>query len=103
MFKLLFNGILNVVKSLLGLILSPINALVSNLFPSNIVNAISTFNNFLTNYVGGGLAWFSNLFPPIFKSMIVMALTFMIGYYTFVWTYTGIIKIYSVIQKIKFW
>ena len=103
MFKLLFNGILNVVKSLLGLILAPVNALVEGLFPSSLTSAISNFNTLINNYVVGGVSWFGNLLPPIFKGLVVMALTFIIGYYTVVWSYTAIIKIYNVIQKIKFW
>lgn len=103
MFKILFNGILSVVKSLIGIVLIPINALVEGLFPSSVVNAIGNFNTFISQYVGGSLAWFSNLFPPIFKSLVVLALTFMIAYFTFVWSYTAIVKIWNVIQKIKFW
>lgn len=103
MFKLLFNGILSVVKSLISLVLYPINALVETLFPNSIINAIGNFNTFINQYVGGALGWFGNLFPPIFKSLVVIALTFMIGYFTFVWTYTAIVKIWNVIQKIKFW
>lgn len=103
MFKILFNGILSVVKSLINIVLLPINALVESLFPSSIVNAIDNFNTFIYQYVGGSLSWFSNLFPPIFKSLVILSLTFMIAYFTFVWSYTAIIKIWNVIQKIKFW
>lgn len=103
MFKLLFNGILSVVKSLLGLILAPVNALVTALFPSSLTSAIGNFNTLINTYVVGGVSWFTNLLPPIFKSLVIMALTFMASYYIFVWSYTAIIKIYNVIQKIKFW
>lgn len=103
MFKLLMNGLLSVLTGLINIILLPINALVEALFPNSIINAIGNFNTFVSTYLGGALGWFGNLFPPIFKSLVVIALTFMIGYFTFVWTYTAIVKIWNVIQKIKFW
>lgn len=103
MFKLLMNGLLSLIQSIINIVLLPINLLIENLFPQSIVTAISNFNTFLNQYIGDGLGWFANLFPPIFRSLVVLALTFMIGYYTFVWSYTAIIKIWNVIQKIKFW
>lgn len=103
MIRAIINGILSLVQGLINIILIPVNLLIEPLFPDSITNAISNFNTFLTTYVGGAIGWFSNLFPPIFKSLVGIALTFMIGYYAFVWTYTAIVKIWNVIQKIKFW
>ena len=102
MIKKLLNGILNMASSVVGLVLTPINALVENLFP-NMANAISTFNTFVNTYVGGMLSYFFNLFPPIFRSLLVIWFTFVVSYYGIVYTYLGIKKIYEVIQKVKFW
>lgn len=103
MINAIIQGILNVITGLINIVLLPINALVENLFPSSISSAIANFNTFLNQYVGGSIGWFSHLLPPIFKSLVGIALTFMIGYFTFVWSYTAIVKIWNVIQKIKFW
>lgn len=50
----------------INIVLTPINALISNLFPS-MANAIATFNTFVNTYVGGSLSYFFSLLPPIFR------------------------------------
>ena len=52
MVKALLNGFLKMLISVVNLILTPINALFENLFPS-MTNAISQFNTFVNTYVGG--------------------------------------------------
>ena len=49
MIKALINGLLNLLGSVIGLVLTPINSLVANLFPS-MSNAIATFNTFVSKY-----------------------------------------------------
>lgn len=103
MFKALLNVILKAVQGVINVVLLPINALIEPLFPSSITTAIGNFTTFVNTYIGSSIGWFSSLFPPIFRSLVGLALTFTIAYYTFVWSYTAIIKIWNVIQKIKFW
>lgn len=102
MIKALLNGILNVITSLLNIFLLPINALIENIFP-DMSSAISTFNNFINNYVGGTLSYFFSILPPIFRGLLVLWFTFVIAYYSIYYSYLAIIKIWSIIQKIKFW
>ena len=102
MIKTLLNGILKAITSVIGFILTPINALFENLFP-DMSNAISTFNTFVSTYVGGALSYFFSLFPPIFRVLLILWFTFVIAYYSVYYSYKAIIKIFNVIQKIKFW
>lgn len=102
MIKALLNGILGLAKKLIAIVLTPINLLIANLFP-NMASAITTFNNFVNQYIGGSLSYFFSLLPPTFKTLLVLWFTFVIAYYGFIYTYKGIIKIYQVIQKIKVW
>lgn len=102
MVKALLNGILNVITSLLNIFLLPINALIENLFP-DMSSAIDTFNNFISKYVGGTLSYFFSILPPIFRGLLVIWFTFVVAYYSVYYTYLGVIKIWNVIQKIKFW
>lgn len=102
MIKALINGILKLAMQLINIILTPINLLIANLFPS-MANAIGTFNTFVNTYIGGSLSWFFSLLPPIFRGLLVTWFTFVIAYYGFIYTYKAIIKIYEVIQKIKVW
>ena len=102
MIKAILNGILNALTGVVSFLLTPINSLVANLFPS-MANAIATFNSFVSNYLGSNLTYFFSMFPPIFKSLLVLFITFCIGYYTVHFTYTALVKIFNVIQKVKFW
>lgn len=102
MIKAIFNGLFKMINKLISVIFQPLNSLILALFP-NFMNIISTFDNFVQNYIGSNLAYFINIFPPIFRTVLFVAIEFMISYYTFSLTYKGITKIYGIIQKIKFW
>lgn len=102
MFKALLNGILNTIISILSIVLTPINALFTALFP-NMSGLISYFNNFVNTYIGNNLIWFMNLLPPGFKYCLRVWFTFVIAYYGIYYTYKGFIKVWEIIQKIKFW
>lgn len=102
MIKAIINGLMSLVTSILNIILLPINLLIENIFP-DMSSAINTFSTFVNTYVGSTIGYFSSVLPPITRSVIGLWLTFLVVYYGVVWSYTAIIKIYNVIQKIKFW
>lgn len=102
MIKALLNGLLSALTGVVSFLLTPLNSLVSNLFP-NMASAIATFNSFVSNYLGSNLSYFFSMFPPIFKSLLVLFLTFCGAYYTVYFTYIAIVKIFNVIQRVKFW
>lgn len=102
MIKALLKGILNMVSWVVNLVLTPINLLIDGLFP-DMSNAISNFNNMVNTYIGGAVNWCTTLIPPLTKNMLIIGITFLITYYGVIWSYTLILKLYNVIQKIKFW
>lgn len=102
MIKSLLNGILKIILKLLGIFLTPIDALIGNIFP-DMASAIQTFNNFVNNTLGNNLVFFFHLLPPIFRGLLVIWFTFVVAYYTIYYTYLAIIKVLDIIQKIKFW
>ena len=102
MIKAILNGLLSALTGVVSFLLTPVNALVENLFP-DMANAIATFNNFVDTYLGSNLAYFFSMFPPIFKSLLVLFFAFCIVYYTVYFTYISLIKIFTIIQKVKFW
>lgn len=102
MIKAIINGILNLCLKVIDIVLIPINALFDNVFP-NVSNMISTFNTFVTNYVGGTLSYFFSMLPPLFRGLLITFLTFVIAYYGIYYTYIGIKKIFDIIQKVKLW
>lgn len=102
MIKAILNGLLGALTGVVNFLLTPVNSLISNLFP-NMAQAIATFNNFVNTCLGSNLSYFFSMFPPVFKTLLVLFLTFCIGYYTVYFTYVTIIKIFNIIQKVKFW
>lgn len=100
--KALMNVIMKLTTSVINIVLTPVNLLLEPLFPDSMINAISNFTNLLSR-IGYIISWVTNLFPPIFKELLLLALGVTITYYTIAWSYSLIIKIYNVIQKIKFW
>lgn len=102
MIKAIINGILKLLVKVIDILLTPLNLLFENLFP-DVSDMISTFSTFVNRYIGGGLRYFFNLFPPIFRGLVVTFITFIIAYYGVYYTYIGIKKIFDIIQKVKLW
>lgn len=102
MINSLLTGLLNVITLLINVLLTPINLLVSGLFPSA-NEFVSTFTYTINNYVSPYVGWFVYLLPPHFKTLLGLWLVFMVGLFTAYYSYKAIVKIYKIIQKIKFW
>lgn len=102
MINAIIKGIFSLLISLLNVILLPINALVENLLP-DLTNLINTFNLFITTFFNEKLGYFFHFLPPITSTVIILWLTIVIGYYTIFYSYLAISKIWTLIQKIKFW
>ena len=102
MIKALLNGILKMLTFVINLFLLPINALFNTLFP-DMSSAIGNFNTFVNTYVGGTFTYVFSILPPIFRSVLVIWFTFLISYYTIQFTYKTSVKLWTIIQKIKFW
>ena len=102
MAKVLMNVIMKLVSTIVDIVLIPINALISGIFP-DFSSAITNFTSFVNNYIGSTIGYFSSILPPITRGIIGLWLTFLVTYYGVVWSYSLITKIYNVIQKIKFW
>ena len=102
MAKAIFKVFFKIIVTLTNVILTPINLLVANLFP-DLGLILTRFNYVLNNYLGGGLAWFWSIIPPYCKSLIVLYLTILISYYTIMISVHAILKVYTIIKRIKIW
>lgn len=102
MAKAIFNVFFGVIKSIISIILAPINLLVANLFPS-LATIINSFNSAVSLYLGGGLSYFFNIIPPTSRTLILLWVSIMMGYYTFIFSYHAILLIIHIIKRIKIW
>ena len=88
----LFNVFFNIIKSIINVVLTPINSIVANFFP-NLTTIINSFNSALKIYLGGGLSYFFNLIPPTSRTLILLYLSILLAYYTGIFAYHLILSI----------
>lgn len=99
-FKVLFK----VIKTLLNIVLLPINALVVAIFPNlELENILLAFNDGVVYYLGGTLRYFSSMLPITTRTFILIYLTILISFYTVSIAVHAIIKLFSILQKLKLW
>lgn len=102
MAKAIFNVFFKLINAIISVILYPINALVTGVFP-DFAEMIATFNYVLDNYIGGGVAYFFSILPPTCRGIVLLYLTLLVAYYTVSASIHAILKIYTIIKNIKFW
>lgn len=101
MFKALFDIILNMLASVIQIICWPLNAIISSTMPDLSAQILSVTNTL--NSVFDSITWALGLIP----SPVIIVLLFIIGieiakHTIFVSTHT-LIKVWNVLQKLKFW
>lgn len=94
--------ILSFIGTICSIVLFPINAIISFFFPnfSTLIESVSTG---ITRLATAPIGYFAYHIPPLTRSVLLVYLAIMVAYYSFIWTYRGIILIPTVIKKIKFW
>lgn len=101
MFKALFNIILNMLATIIQIICWPLNAIIESTMPdlgSQILGVTNTLNT-----VFDSITWALGLIP----APVIVVLLFILGieiakHTIFVSTHT-LIKVWNVLQKLKFW
>ena len=102
MAKAIFSVFLKFIKSIVNIVLAPINLLVVTLFP-DFGTLISTFNNAISSIIGGNLGFFAHLLPPNTRVMILLYLGILITYYTITISVHAVLKIINIIRRVKIW
>lgn len=102
MAKAIFKVLFKVITSIVNTILIPINVLAKNLLP-DFTNMIATFNYVLNNILGSAFTWFFSILPPNCRTFIILYLSFLISFYTVSITLHAILKVYTIIKRVKVW
>lgn len=101
MFKALFNIILNMVASVIQIIVWPINAAITTALP-DLSNKILYVTNQL-NSVFDSMTWALGLVPSIVVETLLFIVAVEIAKHTIYISTHTLIKVWNVLQKIKFW
>ena len=97
----LVDLIINLLALMINIVIIPIDFLVSTFFP-NLSLQIQHFNEGLSLLATSPIGFIMYHIPPYTRGLLLVYVSFMISYYTIIWTYRRIIIIPRVIQKIKF-
>lgn len=101
MFQALFNIIINLLATVIQLICWPINTLITSTMP-DLTAQINQVSNGLGDLFTG-IGWALGLLPPGILGVLTFILGVEIAKHTiFVSTHT-LIKVWNVLQKLKFW
>lgn len=98
----IFNVLYKIIGYIIGGFTAPLSLLLTNLFPS-FTDLITNFTSSVNTFVGGGIAYFSSLLPPITKITILAYLGILLAYYTIAINVHILLKIVQVIKNVKIW
>lgn len=101
MFKLIFNGIINLLATVIQIIVWPINTIIVNTLP-DLTAKISLVSNGI-NSLFNGIGWALGLLPPTILGTLVFIISVEIAKHTIYLSTHTLIKVWNVLQKIKFW
>lgn len=101
MFKALFKIIINLLATVIQIVVWPINTVISNALPDLSDKILSVTNTL--NTVFDSITWGLGILPPILVETLLFILLVEIAKHTiYVSTHT-LIKVWNILQKIKFW
>lgn len=101
MFKLLFNGITSILSNLLSVICFPINQLIETILP-DFSDKITYITDNLSS-VFSGITWAIGILPPVITTTLIFILTLEVAKHTIFTSTHTLVKVWNLIQKIKFW
>lgn len=101
MFKALFKIIIDLLATLIQIVVWPVNIVISNTLPDLSDKILSVTNTL--NSVFDSITWGLGILPNILVETLLFILLVEIAKHTiYVSTHT-LIKVWNILQKIKFW
>lgn len=98
----ILDFIISLIGNMINIIIFPIDALVKTIFP-DFSNMITNFNTTVDYFLTTPISFIMYHIPPMTKSILLFYITLLIGYYSIIFIYKGIILIPQLIRKVKFW
>ena len=101
MFAAIINFLLNLIGSIIQVVLIPFNLIFTNALP-DLTSQINQVTNGISQLFTG-IGWALGLLPPGILPVLVFVITIEICKHT-IWANAHmIVKVWNVLQKIKFW
>lgn len=101
MFAAIINFLLNLIGSIIQVVLIPFNTIFINALP-DLTSQINQVSNGISELFKG-IGWALGLLPPGILPVLVFVITIEICKHT-IWANAHmIVKVWNVLQKIKFW
>ena len=101
MFKALFSIIINLMATIIQIVMTPLNLIVTNALPEvsdKILSVTSSFGTIFDN-----INWATGLLPPAVTDVLLFILVCEVAKHTiFISTHT-LVKVWNIFQKLKFW
>lgn len=101
MFKLIIELLINLIATVVQLIMTPFNLLITTALPdvSSKITQVANGIPGIINYLNYGLG----LIPPGVSTVILFILTCEIAKHTIFTSTHVLLKVWNILQKIKFW
>lgn len=101
MFKALFKIIIGLLSTLVQIVCLPINSVITSTMP-NLSENITFVATHIPDYfssIGYTLSWI----PTIFVNILIFIVSIEIAKYSIYFGTHGVIKVWNLFQKLKFW
>ena len=105
MAKAIFSVLLKFIGSLFGILLAPIDLLLTNAFPT-LSNLVTDFNSkyaTLKSYCIPYIKYFINFIPPNTYNALKFYISVLIVVYTISLSVHAIVKVITIIKNVKIW
>ena len=101
MFKILFNIALELCGTMIQIILTPFNLAISRLLPTFTAQVVSGSEAIISSF--HYVTWAVSGVPASVITTLSFCITFEIALFTIWITVRAVIRVWEVVQKIKFW
>lgn len=101
MFRILFNIIINLIATVIQIVMTPLNLAISSVLP-DLSSKILEITTGIPRLFGG-VYWALGILPPAVLSTLIFIIGIEIAKHTIFLSTHTLIKVWNLLQKLKFW
>lgn len=100
--QVLVDVFLTLSQIIISIVTVPIDLILQGVFP-DLTLYLGYFVQVIQSYITPLSGYFISMLPPLTQQLVFVYLNFLVLLGTALITYWGIVLVYKIIQKIKFW